>query len=68
VGHFVRHQTTIPTSSGVLGLPLMVQHATPVSLGCWVLIILALFFCFQHDDHLTLLDAVAHVKTGTYPF
>jgi hypothetical protein len=27
-----------------------------------------LVFCFQHDDHPTLLDVLAHVKIGTYPF
>jgi hypothetical protein len=41
----------------------MIQHAAITFLGCWALIVLILIFCFQHD-HLTLLDAVAHVKTG----
>jgi len=27
-----------------------------------------LVYCLQQDDHLTLLDAMAHVKTSTYPF
>jgi hypothetical protein len=32
------------------------------------LIIFALVSHFQHDDHLTLLDAVAHWETNIYPF
>jgi hypothetical protein len=68
VGHLACHQATFPTSLGGLGLPLVVRHVTPVSLGCWVLIILTLFFCFQQDDHLILFDVMAHVKTSTCPF
>jgi len=32
------------------------------------LVIIALFFRFQQDDHPTLLNVMAHVETGTYPF
>ncbi len=32
------------------------------------MIVATLVFCFQHDDHPTLLDVLAHVKIGIYPF
>jgi hypothetical protein len=68
VGHLVCCQVIIPTSSGGLSLPSMVRCTTLPSLGCWALIAFALIFRFQQDDHPTLFDAVAHVKTNTYPF
>jgi hypothetical protein len=68
MGHLARHQAILITSSRGLGLPLMVQRVAPAFLGCWVLIVLALVFCFQQDDHFTLFDVVAHVKIDTYPF
>jgi hypothetical protein len=68
MGHLVRRQVTLPTSSRGLAFPLVVRRVTPAFLGCWVLIILALVFHFQHDDHSTLFDAMAHVETSTYPF
>ncbi len=68
VGHLVHCQVILPTSLGGLGLLLIVRRATPASLGCWALIILALVFHFQHDDHPIFLDAVAHLETSTYPF
>ncbi len=45
----------------------MVQYVALAFLGCWVFIVLALVFHFQQDDHLILLDEVAHVKIGIYP-
>jgi hypothetical protein len=60
VGHLAHCQVTFLTSSGGLGFPLVVQCAILAFLKCWVLIIFALVSHFQHDDHLTLLDAVAH--------
>ncbi len=46
----------------------MVQRAALAFLGCWALIVLALVFHFQQDDHCTLFDAVANVKIGIYSF
>jgi hypothetical protein len=46
----------------------MVRYATPTFLEYWALINPTLMSCFQQDDHLILLDAMAHVKTDTYPF
>jgi hypothetical protein len=46
----------------------MVGRATPTLLRGWAFIVLTLIFHFQHDDHFILLDVVAHVKIGTYPF
>jgi hypothetical protein len=51
-----------------LGLPSVVRHATPTILGCWALIAPALVFHFEQDDHLILLNVVAHVKIDIYPF
>jgi hypothetical protein len=68
ISHLTHRQTILLTSSGRFDLPLMVQITTPAYLGCWALIVLALIIHFQQDDHLILLDAVAHVETNTSPF
>jgi hypothetical protein len=68
VGHLARCQVTLLASSRGLGLSSVVRHATPTFLECWALIVLALISHFQQDDHLILLDAMAHVKINTYPF
>jgi len=68
VGHLARCQVTFPTFSWGLTLPLVVRRAAPAFLRCWVLIILALVSRFQQDDHPTLLDVMANVEIGTYPF
>jgi len=47
VGHLAHCQIIFLTSSRGLGLPLVVQHATPTFLGCWALIAHALIFHFQ---------------------
>jgi hypothetical protein len=44
------------------------SNVLPLFFLCWVLIDPTLVFHFQQDDHLSLLDAVAHVKIGIYPF
>jgi hypothetical protein len=44
----------------------MVQHVVPAFLGFWALISLTLVSCFQQDVHPTFLDAMTHVKIGTY--
>jgi hypothetical protein len=62
--HLACHQVIIFVLSKGLGLSSTVQRATPAFLGCWVLIILALVFFFQQDDHPIILDVVKHVKTG----
>ncbi len=46
----------------------MVGRATPPFLRGWALIVLTLIFRFQQDDHFILLNVVAYVKIGTYPF
>ncbi len=68
MGHLACCQVIFFTSLGGLGLPLVVQRVAPTFLICWDLIVLTLTSCFQQDDHPTLVDVVAHVKIGTYPF
>jgi hypothetical protein len=68
MGHLAHHYVILPISSRGLGLPSMVRHVAPTFLGCWTLIALALISCFQQDDHLTLLDAMAHVEINTFLF
>jgi len=68
MGHLARCQVIFFASSRGLGLPSVVQHATPTFLECWALIALALIFHFQHDDHFILFDVVAYVKIGIFPF
>jgi hypothetical protein len=46
----------------------MVRHVDLAFLKYWALIAPALFFHFQQDDHLILLDVMAHVEINTYPF
>lgn len=67
MGHLVHYQIIFLVSLGGLDLLSMVQHVTIVFLGCWALIAFTFIFHFQ-QDHLTLLDIVAHVKIGIYPF
>jgi hypothetical protein len=62
--HLARHQVIILVLSKGLSLSSTVQRATPAFLGCWVLIIPALVFFFQQDDHPIILDVVKHVKIG----
>ncbi len=61
-------QIILPTFLWGLSLPSMVQCTTLPFLGCWALIVFALIFRFQQDDHLTFFDVVAHVRTIIYPF
>jgi len=68
LGNLAHHQITLFVSSGGLNLPLVVQCVGPTSLRCWTLIVPTLVSHFQQDDHLILLDGVAHVKTDSYPF
>ncbi len=67
MGHLVHYQITLHVSLGGLDLPSMVQHVAIAFLECCALIALTLIFHFQ-QDHLTLLDIMAHVKIGIYPF
>jgi hypothetical protein len=67
MGHLVRYQITLLVSLGRLDLPSMVQHVTITFVGYWALIAFTLIFHFQ-QDHITLHDIVAHVKTDIYPF
>jgi hypothetical protein len=67
VGHLVCCQIILLISSRGLGLPLVVRHATPTFLGCWALIVHALVFHFQQDDHPILLNVVTDVKIDIYP-
>ncbi len=66
--HLARHQVIIFVLSKGLGLSSTVQHATLAFLGCWVLIIPAVVFFFQQDDHLIILDVGKHVKTSILAF
>jgi len=68
LGDLAYHQVSLFVSLGGLSLPLVVQHVGPASLRCWTLIVPTLVSHFQQDDHLILLDGVAHVKTDSYPF
>jgi len=68
LGHLACRQVTLLASSRGLSLPLVARHVAPTSLRCWTLIIPALVSHSQQDDHLNLLDVVAHVKTDSYPF
>ncbi len=68
IGHLVRCQATFLASSGGLNLLFVVRTTTFTFLGCWALIILALVFCSQQDDHPIILNVVAHVETNTSPF
>jgi hypothetical protein len=51
-----------------LGLPLAIQLVTLTFLGCWALIIPIVVIWFQQNDHPILFNAMAHVKTTTFPF
>jgi hypothetical protein len=62
INHLACHQATFPISSNKFGLLSMVWIVTPTFLGCWALFILPLVIHFQQDDHLILLDVVAHVE------
>jgi hypothetical protein len=53
---------------GGLDLPLELQLIILAFLGCWVVIIPTLVTCFQHDDHLIILDVMTHVKIDSFPF
>lgn len=68
MGNLAHCQVTFLVSLRGLGLLLMVQCATLTFLECWTLILLTLVFRFQLDDHPTLLNVVAHVKTNIYFF
>jgi hypothetical protein len=39
-----------------------------IILEYWALIIPALIFCFQHDDHHILFNVMAHLKIDIYLF
>ncbi len=45
----------------------MVQHAALAFLECWALMVSTLVSHFQQDVNPTFLDAMAHIKIGTYP-
>jgi hypothetical protein len=68
MGHLAHHQVVLPIFLKGLGLPSVVRHVALAFLGCWALIAITLVFHFKLDDHLTLLNVVAHVETNTYPF
>jgi hypothetical protein len=68
VSHLAHCQIIIHASVTGLPLPSMVRRATPTFLGCWALIIPTLVSHFQEDDHPIILDVVAHVNIGIYPF
>jgi hypothetical protein len=68
VGHLACRQVILLVFSKGLNLPSMIGHVSHTFLGCWALIVPALISHFQQDDHPILLDAVAHVEIGTYPF
>jgi len=63
IDHLAHHQATFPISSNRFGFLSMVWIVTPAFLGCWALITFPLVIHFQQDDHLILLDVVAHVET-----
>ncbi len=64
IHHLTCHQTILLTSLGSFGLSFIIRTAIFASLGCWALIARALVPHFQQDDHLILLDVVAHVETN----
>jgi hypothetical protein len=68
ISHLACHQATFFTSLGGFGFLSIVQIATPIFLRCWALITLAFVTRFQQDDHPILLDVVAHVEIGIFPF
>jgi len=68
VGHLAYCQVILVAFSRGLGLPLVVQLVAPTFLGCWALITLGIFICFQLDDCFILFDAMAHVEINIFPF
>ncbi len=68
MGHLAHFQVTLHAFSRGLDLPLVLQLTTLAFLGCWVVIIPTLVPCFQHDDHLIILDAMTHVEIDSFPF
>jgi len=51
IGHLVHCQAIFLASSNGFDIFFMIWITTPACLGCWALIVLALFICFQQDDH-----------------
>jgi hypothetical protein len=51
ISPLVHCQATFPTSLGGFDIFFVIWITTPTCLGCWALIALALFICFQQDDH-----------------
>ncbi len=68
INHLAHHHAIFLAFSGGFNFLSITQSATPTFLGCWTLIVLAFVTHFQQDDHLILLDVVAHVKIGISPF
>jgi hypothetical protein len=68
IGHLVHCHAILPTFSNGFGLLSIVWIASSTFLGCWALITLTLVIHFQQNDHLILLDTVAHVEIGIFPF
>jgi hypothetical protein len=68
IGHLVHRQATFHVSSSRIDPISMVRIIAFTFLGCWALIIPTLITCFSQDDHLILLDAMAHVETDNSPF
>jgi len=68
ISHLVCGQATSFIFSGEFNLPFVVWTLTFTFLGCWALIALALVFHFQLNNHLIILNAIAHVETNTSPF
>jgi hypothetical protein len=68
MGHLACRQVNFLTFSGGLGLLSVVQRATLAFFRFWVLIVIALVFHFEQDDHSTFLYAMAYVETNIYPF
>jgi hypothetical protein len=55
-------------SSSRFNLPFVVWTIALVFLRCWAFIILAFVIRLQQDDHIILLDAIAHVETNNFSF
>jgi hypothetical protein len=68
IGHLAHHHAIHLASLGGFNIPFVVWIIALVFLRCWALITLASVTHFQQDDHIILLDAIAHVETNIFSF
>ncbi|KAL2609229.1 hypothetical protein R1flu_027802 [Riccia fluitans] len=67
-GCLAMRQVSLPQSLGGLGLPSMVHLAASAFLSSGALVAFALLTRFQWNDQSYLMQEIAQVETGQFPF